>query len=42
MRQAASVPKGTASNTASNAVPKAKDRVGPTRSAIRADTGLFR
>jgi hypothetical protein len=40
MRQAAKVPKGTAINTANKAVPKAKDKVGSTRCAISANTGL--
>ena len=40
MRHAAKVPSGTAISTANKAVPKANDKVGSTRCAISANTGL--
>ena len=40
MRHAAKVPKGTATHTASKAVPKAKDRLGSIRWVMSSSTGL--
>ena len=42
MRQAANVPKGTATSTASTMVPAANDSVGSMRWAISSVTGLPR